>query len=799
MLFKSATSRNIFAIATSGLVATLATAGVLFALAYNQSEQAALEEMRQIASSNALGIEKSMSEGMQTVFNLRSALTAMKTGGNPDRASADRLLERLLADNPTTIGVWTGWDPDAFDGKDAEFAGTKGHDTTGRYVPYWVRSGDKVLHEPLVGYAAPGLGDYYVLAHSQMKPVVLEPYAYDIDGKQQLLTSLAAPIMIDGKAVGVTGIDISLESANQTLAAIRPMGDGYLSLVTGSGNILAHPVKELSGKSIKDAGEMAEGWDGLIATPGVVKEATLSSGETFLSVAYPVKLTADNSWFAVVSVPKSTVFASLYRMAWTAAGVTALAAILLAALGWLISRRFIARIANVIGQTDRIARGDLNVELTDKEKQDEIGDLSRSLGTLLENNRRKVELEADARRAREEQEQERQERARLTSAQEEEVHFAVSELAEGLKGLAEGNMTVRLDKPFTGALEQIRSNFNMSTEQLREAMLAFSENASTIETGSKEIRAAADDLSHRTEQQAASVEETAAALEQITTSVKDSTARAEEAGALVARTKQGAERSGEVVRNAVTAMGEIERSSQSISNIIGVIDDIAFQTNLLALNAGVEAARAGDAGKGFAVVAQEVRELAQRSANAAKEIKNLITSSGEQVKRGVGLVGETGQALEAIVAEVQQIDQNVQAIVQAAREQSTGLQEINTAVNQMDQGTQQNAAMVEESNAAAHTLATEVSALAGRLAQFNLGAKSHAAAVVSSASARSHAPAKAPTPMPAPRPAPIHSAPAPATSHARPAASPARALSGKLAAAFAAAAAAASGGDWEEF
>jgi methyl-accepting chemotaxis protein len=801
MIFKSATSRNIFAIAASGLVATLATAGVLIGLAYQNSERAALDDMRQIAAHNAADVEKSMAEGFQTVYSLRSALTAMKTGGTADREQANRLIETLLKDNPVALGVWTGWDPNAFDGKDADFVGKKGHDKTGRYVPYWVRSGDKIVNEPLVDYTVPGAGDYYILAHDNAKPVVIEPYVYPIDGKPTLMTSLVAPVTIDDKTVGVAGMDISLNATNKALAAIRPMGDGYLSLVTSAGNIVAHPVQELAGKTIKDAGEMAMGWDQLMANPGTVKEGTLSSGETFMSVAYPVKITPDGNWFAVVSVPKATVLAEVNKLVWMAAAVTAAAAVLLALLGWYISRRFVGRITKVIGQTDRIARGDLNVELTDFERKDEIGDLSRSLGTLLENNRRKIELEREAENARVREENERQERSSIHSAREEAIRFAVSELGQGLARLADGDMTVQLDRQFDPQIDPIRSDFNASIQKLREALLAFSENAATIETGSKEIRSAADDLSRRTEQQAASVEETAAALEEITTSVKDSTNRAEEAGSLVARTKQGAEKSGEVVRNAVAAMSAIESSSQSISNIIGVIDEIAFQTNLLALNAGVEAARAGEAGKGFAVVAQEVRELAQRSANAAKEIKSLITSSGEHVKRGVGLVDETGRALETIVAEVQQIDRNVQAIVQAAREQSTGLQEINTAVNQMDQGTQKNAAMVEESNAAAHTLATEVSALANRLAQFNLGGRSHVAA-------QAHAPAPAARPVtsqaPAParpvtpRPTPARATPAPASAAARPAASPARALGNKLAAAFSPAATP-SAGDWEEF
>jgi methyl-accepting chemotaxis protein len=594
------------------------------------------------------------------------------------------------------------------------------------------------------------------------------------------------PITIDGKAVGVAGIDISLKDTNEVLAANRPMGDGYLSLVTGSGNILAHPVKELAGKAIKDVGELAAGWDKLIANPGQVAESSLSTGETFLNVAVPVKLTADNNWYAVVTIPKSTVLAKVTEVAWTSAAVTAIAAILLAAIGWFISRRFIGRITNVIGETGRIAAGELSIELKDKDRRDEIGDLSRSLAILLENNRRKAQLENEAELARTREEAERNERSAIHATREEQIRFAVAELGHGLSKLSDGDVTVRLERAFDPQLDQIRGDFNNAVGKLQDAMLAFSENAHTIETGSKEIRSGADDLSRRTEQQAASVEETAAALEQITTSVRDSTTRAEEAGLLVAQTKQGAEKSGEVVRNAVAAMDEIERSSQSISNIIGVIDDIAFQTNLLALNAGVEAARAGEAGKGFAVVAQEVRELAQRSANAAKEIKSLITASGEQVKRGVGLVDQTGQSLQAIVVEVQQIDRNVQAIVQAAREQSTGLQEINTAVNQMDQGTQQNAAMVEQSNAAAHTLATEVSALAGRLAQFNLGSRSHVSAPTAQRTS-------------APAPALKRSAPAPVAASARPAASPARALTGKLAAAFGSAAPASGGGDWEEF
>jgi methyl-accepting chemotaxis protein len=297
---------------------------------------------------------------------------------------------------------------------------------------------------------------------------------------------------------------------------------------------------------------------------------------------------------------------------------------------------------------------------------------------------------------------------------------AITSLGTALRHLSEGDLTKTLDKAFVPSMEQLRHDFNVTIEKLSDTLKTIGENTTAIADGSREIGSSADSFSKRTEQQAASIEQTAAALEQITTTVNDSSHRADEAGRLVAQTKHGAEQSGTVVRKAVAAMDQIEQSSREITNIIGVIDDIAFQTNLLALNAGVEAARAGEAGKGFAVVAQEVRELAQRSASAAKEIKSLINSSSELVKNGVELVGQTGKALEEIVVQVASINSNVVAIVEGSKEQATGLKEINQAVNTMDQATQQNAAMVEESTAASHNLAAEADALRALLTQFQL-------------------------------------------------------------------------------
>lgn len=294
----------------------------------------------------------------------------------------------------------------------------------------------------------------------------------------------------------------------------------------------------------------------------------------------------------------------------------------------------------------------------------------------------------------------------------------VDDLASNLTALAGGDLSGELRSPFIPALDRLRLDFNSASRKLRTAMTTVAENARAISAGSNEIKTSADDLAKRTEQQAASVEETAAALEEITTTVKDSSRRAEEAGRLVDRTKSHAEHSGQVVTEAIQAMDQIEASSRAISNIIGVIDEIAFQTNLLALNAGVEAARAGEAGKGFAVVAQEVRELAQRSAKAAKEIKTLITASSAHVSNGVALVTKAGGALQEIASNVAAINADISAIVDASKEQAIALGEINQAVNTVDQGTQKNAAMVEEQTAASHGLAGEAQALFELLDQF---------------------------------------------------------------------------------
>ncbi|MBW6417301.1 methyl-accepting chemotaxis protein [Celeribacter sp. PS-C1] len=303
-----------------------------------------------------------------------------------------------------------------------------------------------------------------------------------------------------------------------------------------------------------------------------------------------------------------------------------------------------------------------------------------------------------------------------------EQDCVVDGLRVGLKKLASGDLTSRIEVAFSDEYETLRVDFNQAIENLLSAMRNVVENADMIRGEASEISNAADDLSRRTEKQAATLEETATALDQLTSSVRSAADGANQASEMVETAKANAEASGKVVQEAVEAMSQIETSSIQISKITSVIDDIAFQTNLLALNAGVEAARAGEAGRGFAVVASEVRALAQRSSEAAREINDLISKSGTLVKRGVSLVGETGEALRGIVGSVSEISHNVSEIAVSAREQSSGLAEINAAVNQLDQVTQQNAAMFEQTTAASHALTREAENLTVTTSRFSIGA-----------------------------------------------------------------------------
>jgi methyl-accepting chemotaxis protein len=415
-----------------------------------------------------------------------------------------------------------------------------------------------------------------------------------------------------------------------------------------------------------------------------------------------------------------------------ALGLLALALAVVFAMVFVVSRRVTGPLRQIQQAMLKIASGDFSVVLPGLDRKDEIGDVANAIErfkVLVDEKahaeaaealrRQKVEADRQAQLAGAEaaaQAKVAEERMRMA----EEQTRAVKALGIGLQRLSSGDLTFRLTEAFPEAYQELKDDFNETMTQLSDTIRALTESAREVTGASAEISTSTSDLSQRTEEQAASLEETSASMEEIAATVRKNAENAQQANTSAGGTRAVAERGGEVVAKAVEAMARIEDSSRKISDIIGVIDEIARQTNLLALNAAVEAARAGEAGRGFAVVASEVRALAQRSSQAAKDIKDLISGSAGQVRDGVDLVNRAGASLGEIVGSIKKVAEIVAEIASASAEQAGGIDQINKALSQMDEVVQQNSALVEESAATAKMLEQQAQAMNERVAAFSV-------------------------------------------------------------------------------
>ncbi len=520
------------------------------------------------------------------------------------------------------------------------------------------------------------------------------------------------------------------QQAKATIAAMRyDNGNGYFWINDMGPKMVMHPIKpELNGNDLTQNKD-PNGKHLFVEFVNTVK----ASGKGYVDYYWPKPGSPDPvekfsyvagfapwGWVVGTGVYTDDLKAAFWKAAAWMAGICLVSAFVVLAAGTFVVRSVTLPIVALKGSMRKIADGNGHADVPFTDRRNEIGAMAQTLLVLRNSVNERSQLqqrEAEQQHAFEETRRGNEEAMR--SASDRQAN-AMDQLAHALEGLARGDLTVQV-RDIGADYDKLRNDFNSAIGALHDVIEGIARTSHVVNDSASDISEATGNLSRRTEQQAAALEETAAALEEITATVRTASDRANEARQMVTETKDSAGRSGDIVRNAVEAMSRIEESSAKIGQIIGVIDEIAFQTNLLALNAGVEAARAGEAGRGFAVVAQEVRELAQRSANAAKEIKSLINSSAEHVNGGVSLVRSTGTALEEIVALVNRVDGHVNGIATAAREQATGLQEINTSVNHMDQMTQQNAAMVEETTAASQTLAEESRQLRSLLSRFKLG------------------------------------------------------------------------------
>ena len=566
--------------------------------------------------------------------------------------------------------------------------------------------------------------EWYTLAANSRSGALTEPYLYeDAASKSQLsLTSITYPVISNGQLVGVAGTDVSLELLSTELRKLHPFEDGRVMLLSQSGKWIVGETEDAATKDYNQAG--AEIIKAVLQSrnPATIKDIQDGEGNTFDRYAYPFTIPgANTTWVILVDVPHSAFNAPVrdQTLVMVVAGTLVLTA---AILGLFFAVRTLIQkpLGGLVRSVTHLSDGHYDNTIGGQEREDEIGAVARALEGFryaLANTKR-LEAEANSQRGEVEADRIRAEDERRKSINLQRQ--IVSVVGAGLSELSHGNLGHRINEDFPGEYAQLKEDFNATLASLEKTIATVNLAVMNIGSRTGEISEGASDLAKRTEQQAAGLEETAAALNELAAQVNSSAENARTAAGNVNLACEDAEKSGEVVRRVIASMQAIAQSSMEVSRIISVIDDIAFQTNLLALNAGVEAARAGEAGKGFAVVAQEVRELAQRSANAAKEIKTLINSSGTQVNEGVELVGSAGSLLQKISEHVMGINSLVRQISASADEQAIGLREINQAMTLMDQVTQQNAGMVEQATAGSATLNDEAQMLKQLLSQFQV-------------------------------------------------------------------------------
>ncbi len=729
---------NTLSVAGKLLLAGGAVTGVLLllaAVAVSQNTRTVARDLSQdyaqaLSDGAVASVDGKIAAASVAARSIAEMIGTAHESGVRDRRAIMAMLKPSATATPLVMGSWFMAAPGAFDGQDGAMAGRidLGSNASGHFTPYWVNDGGQIVMQPLDtgnDYEQP----YYTQAYTTGKAAIIEPYAYDVGGRSVLMTSIAYPVKSGGKVIGVAGLDLSLDTVSAMLGEMKPFGAGRVMLLSSGGAWVSHPNAALRTKSYADAQA-----DRVRAVLGGGAAARLddlrdASGERIERLVSPAVLTGlGATWGLVTDIPVAAINGPADRLAIAMMiGGLVILGLVLAAL-FLVTDRVVRRpLARLTASVGALSAGRYGDPVRGTESADEVGGIARALEgfrhDLAETGRLRTEQERDRAAA----ESERQRNDEIRRAAEEEQRFVVASVGEGLSRLSDGDLTYRLEAAFPEDYRKLRDDFNLAMGRLEETLSVIVGSAAGIRATTDEISQAADDLSRRTEQQAASLEETAAALEEVTTTIGQASEGAGRARDIVDATRLNAQRSGEVVDQAVTAMRDIEASAQQIAQITGVIDEIAFQTNLLALNAGVEAARAGEAGRGFAVVASEVRAQAQRSAAAAKEIKALIGASTQQVDQGVKLVGQTGEALTHIIAEVAEISGLVSGIAASAKEQATGLGEINVAVNQMDQMTQQNAAMVEQSTAASHSLAQETAGLTDLMGRFRIRQQAAAA------------------------------------------------------------------------
>ncbi len=613
------------------------------------------EIQNNISYNQALDASKRLDLAARVAHDISTVSAALKSKGMGDRAVFDEVLKNLLEKNADLLGVWTGWEPNALDGKDSEFVNAAGHDATGRYLPYWNRPADKLVREVLVDYDKPGVGEYYLSPMKLNRAVAIEPYLYPIAGKETLISSFSVPIVLDGKTIGVGGVDISLGSLNATLHQIKPFQTGFVALVSQAGVAVAHPDDSAIGKSLaeKDAPSAAAAKQAIDTKAVVSVDGVGADGQAWRYLATPIAAGAtQDSWALVVAVPVATLEATVNETRTTMYALSAVcvliaAGLLFAALSVLVGKPLMT----LARSFDRMAEGDLEAPIPGAERTDEVGDIGKAVMRVRDSLQDKARREASEKAERE----------------------------EALAAERKGEMR-RLADAFQRAVGGIVETVSSTASQLEFAASSLTRTAESTQQLSSGAAAASEQTSANVDGVAAASEQLAATVTEISRQVQESSVIASQAVGQAARTN-----------DQVNALSE---SADRIGDVVSLISNIAGQTNLLALNATIEAARAGEAGKGFAVVAQEVKALAAQTSKATHEI-------GSQIAGMQSATGEAVLAIREITTTINKISEIAGAIAAAVEEQNATTKEISRNVMEAARGTSEVASSITDVSAGA--------------------------------------------------------------------------------------------------